>query len=135
MNSTQTLNNLIEICKDGQEGFRDAAEHASNPTLKSLLSKYSLQRSTFAGELQEFVIDQGEEPEKNSSVAGLISNRPSLMAAITRSLRSVNAGKITRWKLMKTPWRKKFPSTFAKSSPLKAPQCSKLTTTYATAAI
>ena len=72
MNSTQTLNNLIEICKDGQEGFRDAAEHASNPTLKSLLSKYSLQRSTFAGELQEFVIDQGEEPEKNSSVASAV---------------------------------------------------------------
>ena len=74
MNSStpSTLNNLIEICKDGQEGFRDASENIKHSDLKTLLSGYSLQRSKFAGELQELVIHLGVEPEKTSSVASAI---------------------------------------------------------------
>lgn len=72
MNTTQTLNSLIEICKDGQDGFRDASENIKHADLKTLLSSYSLQRSKFAGELQQVVIGLGEEPEKNSSIASAI---------------------------------------------------------------
>ena len=46
------LNNLIETLKDGQEGFKQAAESVSNPALKSLFSDYSEQRSRFATALQ-----------------------------------------------------------------------------------
>ncbi len=70
--TTSTLNNLIEICKDGQDGFRDAAQNVENPELKTLFSKYSLQRSQFAGELQSVVTSLGEEPEKTSSIASAI---------------------------------------------------------------
>jgi len=35
-NTTIALNNLIEICKDGQDGFRNAAEKVTNPELKTL---------------------------------------------------------------------------------------------------
>lgn len=65
------LNNLIETLKDGQEGFRQSAEHVQDSELKTLFNSYSLQRSQFAGELQNEVIRLGEpEPEKTSSVAG-----------------------------------------------------------------
>lgn len=72
MNTTQTLNGLIKICKDGQDGFRDAAENVKNPDLKTLFSQYSLQRSKFAGELQALVIEHGEEPDKTSSIVSAI---------------------------------------------------------------
>ncbi len=72
MNTTKTLNNLIEICKDGQNGFRDAGENAKHSDLKSLFATYSLQRSKFAGELQQLVTQLGVEPEKTSSIASAI---------------------------------------------------------------
>jgi len=72
MKTTTTLNNLIEICKGGQDGFRDAAENVTNPELKTLFSEYSLQRSHFAGDLQALVVNLGEEPEKTSSIASAI---------------------------------------------------------------
>ena len=66
-----TINTLIETLKDGQEGFREASEAVQDPTLKSLFNEYSLQRSRFAGELQNEVIRLGEpEPEETSSTAG-----------------------------------------------------------------
>ena len=55
-----TVNDLIETLKDGQEGFRQAAEAVNDSQLKTLFSEYSLQRSRFAGELQNEVINLGE---------------------------------------------------------------------------
>lgn len=72
MKTTKTLNILIEICKDGQNGFRDAGENAKHSDLKTLFASYSMQRSRFAGELQQFVTQLGEEPEKTSSIASAI---------------------------------------------------------------
>ncbi len=69
---TTTINGLIEICKDGQEGFRDASENVKHSDLKTLFSGYSLQRSKFAGELQQLVIGLGEEPEATSSIVSAI---------------------------------------------------------------
>lgn len=66
-----TLNSLIETLKDGQEGFRQAAEAVKDSELKSLFNELSLQRSKFAGELQNQVIQLGDsDPEKTSSTAG-----------------------------------------------------------------
>jgi len=70
--TVSTLNDLIQINKDGQEGFKDASENVKNPELKTLFAKYSLQRSKFAGDLQQHVTGFGEEPEKDSSLAGAI---------------------------------------------------------------
>ena len=68
-----TLNSLIETLKDGQEGFRQAAEAVKDSQLKSLFNELSLQRSKFAGELQSHVIQLGEpEPEESSSTAGAL---------------------------------------------------------------
>jgi len=66
-----TINGLIETLKDGQEGFKQAAEAVKDSNLKSLFSEYSLQRARFAGELQSEAHQLGEsEPEESSSVAG-----------------------------------------------------------------
>ncbi len=73
MNTLSTLNNLIETLKDGQEGFRAASEDVANSGLKSLFSKYSLQRARFAGELQELAHSLGEsDPADGGSVAGAV---------------------------------------------------------------
>ena len=66
-----TINDLIETLKDGQEGFRQAAEAVEDPELKSLFNEFSLQRSRFAGELQSEAVALGEsKPEDSSSTAG-----------------------------------------------------------------
>ncbi|MEO7931948.1 MAG: PA2169 family four-helix-bundle protein [Chthoniobacterales bacterium] len=66
------LNDLIEICKDGQDGFRDASENVNNPELKALFAKYSLQRSKFAGDLQQHVTSLGEQAEKTSGFVSAV---------------------------------------------------------------
>ena len=66
-----TINSLIETLKDGQEGFRQASEAVKDSQLKTLFNEYSLQRSKFAGELQNEAISLGEHnPENRSSSAG-----------------------------------------------------------------
>lgn len=68
-----TLNSLIETLKDGQEGFKQAAEAVKDSNLKSLFHEFSQQRARFAGELQSEARQYGEsEPEKSSSAAGAI---------------------------------------------------------------
>lgn len=64
------LNDLIETCRDGERGFREAAEHVRDGQVKRLFDGYSQQRRTFAGELEEEVRRLGGEPEKGGSVAG-----------------------------------------------------------------
>src|SRR5881275_2951871 len=66
-----TINNLIETLKDGQKGFREAADAVNDPQLKSLFAEYSQQRFRFAGELQTQARSFGEaEPETGGSAAG-----------------------------------------------------------------
>src|SRR5205814_10256640 len=66
-----TINNLIETLKDGQKGFREAADAVNDPQLKSLFAEYSQQRFRFAGELQTQARSFGEaEPETSGSAAG-----------------------------------------------------------------
>ncbi len=65
-----TLNNLIETCKDGEQGFRTAAESLKDQQAKSLFLQYSEQRAQMARELQQEVRVLGGDPEKAGSVAG-----------------------------------------------------------------
>jgi uncharacterized protein (TIGR02284 family) len=68
-----TLNSLIETLKDGQEGFKQAAEGVADPQLKSLFNEYSQHRSRFANELQNQAEMLGEpKPEDSSSAAGAL---------------------------------------------------------------
>lgn len=63
------LRDLIETCKDGQNGFRTAAEDAKDPELARVLTEFSAQRTTFIGELQDRVRSLGGDPDKSGSVS------------------------------------------------------------------
>jgi uncharacterized protein (TIGR02284 family) len=62
------LNDLIDVCKDGEKGYRKAAEDAKDPELKNLFLRFSQERSNFAGELQSVVADLGVKPETSGTM-------------------------------------------------------------------
>ena len=64
------LNKLTEICKDGQNGFSEAADAIANPVIKSELLVFAGQRGEFAGQLQQQVRALGGKSEKSGSAAG-----------------------------------------------------------------
>lgn len=64
------VNDMIDICKDAEQGFRGAADAVSDPTMKALFREYSTQRGQFATELQSAVRRDGGEPGTPSGVAG-----------------------------------------------------------------
>ena len=66
------LNNLIETCRDGQNGFKEAAENVKTPELKSFFNQISLDRARFVGELQQEVQRLGGDPEKTGSTAAAL---------------------------------------------------------------
>jgi uncharacterized protein (TIGR02284 family) len=67
-----TLNNLIETCKDGQNGFTTAAEGVNRSDLKNLFMNYAQQRGEFARELQQEVRNLGGDPENGGSIAATL---------------------------------------------------------------
>ena len=67
-----TLNNLIETCRDGQEGFRAAAEGVKSAELRELFQGYARQRAGFASELQDEVRRLGGEPERTGSLVATL---------------------------------------------------------------
>jgi uncharacterized protein (TIGR02284 family) len=64
------LNNLIQTCKDGELGFKTAAEGLQSAQIKAKFMEYSRQRSEMARELQSEVRRLGGDPEKAGSVSG-----------------------------------------------------------------
>jgi uncharacterized protein (TIGR02284 family) len=71
--STSILNDLIETARDGQEGFRVAAEDVDSPELKNLFMQYSAERGSFVADLQSFAKGEGDSsPEDSGSLAGTL---------------------------------------------------------------
>lgn len=67
-----TLNNLIETCKDGEEGFRTAADGLTDPAAKAAFGKFARERGQMAHELQDEVQGLGGSPETAGSTAGAL---------------------------------------------------------------
>jgi uncharacterized protein (TIGR02284 family) len=63
------LNELIETCKVGEEGYRLAADKVEDAELKSLFGRYAEQRAKFASDLQSEVRKLGGDPEDSGSGA------------------------------------------------------------------
>lgn len=66
----KTLNNLIEVLKDGQQGFDSAAKHVKVPELARYFERYSEQRAEFAAELQARVLALGADAETSGTLGG-----------------------------------------------------------------
>jgi uncharacterized protein (TIGR02284 family) len=64
------LNNLIETCKDGEIGFRTAADGLTDPALQAKFREYASERGDFARALQAEVRALGGDPETSGSVSG-----------------------------------------------------------------
>ena len=69
---TGILNDLIETCKDGEQGFREAAEGITDPSIRSLFQTYAQQRADYARELQSEVSRLGSTPETGGSASGAL---------------------------------------------------------------
>jgi uncharacterized protein (TIGR02284 family) len=67
-----TLNDLIEICRDGQEGFKEAAENVKNPDLKAFFNQVSMERAQCVTELQGVVRSLGGDPQKSGSASAAL---------------------------------------------------------------
>ena len=65
-----TLNSLIEINRDGQKGFQEAAEKIETPQIKEFCLEQSRARARFIEDLQPQVRSLGGSPETTGSVAG-----------------------------------------------------------------
>jgi uncharacterized protein (TIGR02284 family) len=67
------LEELIQICRDGQNGYRDGAEHAKDPELKRLMNEVSLERAKFAGDLENEAVRWGRpDVDRSGSVLGTV---------------------------------------------------------------
>jgi uncharacterized protein (TIGR02284 family) len=66
------VNQLIEICRDGEKGFETAAKAVSDAELKSELMRYSLQRRDFAIDLERALEDLGQDPIAHGSIVGVL---------------------------------------------------------------
>ena len=67
-----TLNNLIETCGDGAQGFQTAAEGLQNSSTKELFRQYARDRAQCADELRAEVRRLGGTPEAGGSVSGAV---------------------------------------------------------------
>lgn len=65
-----TLNTLIETCRDGEQGFRTAAENLKDAQVKTFFTQVAHERAKFAEELKDEVQRLGGRPEEGGSAAG-----------------------------------------------------------------
>jgi len=64
------LNDLIETCRDGQQGYATSAKDAKEPELMRIFTHYAAQRSDYIRDLQRRVRELGGNPDKHGSVSG-----------------------------------------------------------------
>ena len=49
--ASKVLEDLIQVCRDGENGYREAAEHITTSELRAFFNDQSLERARFASEL------------------------------------------------------------------------------------
>ncbi len=49
--TSKVLEDLIQVCRDGENGYREAAEHITSSELRAFFNDQSLERARFAREL------------------------------------------------------------------------------------
>ena len=67
-----TLNRLVETCKDGEYGFRSCAEHCNSEELKRTFSSRAEDCRQGAVELQALIRQNGGEPDDGGSATGAV---------------------------------------------------------------
>lgn len=68
--SADLLNELLEIVRDGERFYRDAAERARSPELRGTFRQMAELRQRLMDELAEHVTARGERPSDKRTLAG-----------------------------------------------------------------
>ncbi len=68
----KTLYHLIEVCEDGERGFRVAADRVSNPGLKALFTELAADRARFAANLVPHLQRLGGRTDLSGTSAGTL---------------------------------------------------------------
>lgn len=67
-----TLNELIATSKDGEEGFRTAADNVTNGVLRTFFAEKAERCRKGAEQLQDIVREMGGSPARGGSMAGAV---------------------------------------------------------------
>jgi uncharacterized protein (TIGR02284 family) len=67
-----TLNDLLESCRDGEYGFRECAEHTKAEDIKVLLHRHSGECRAAGLELQTLIRQLGGKPDEGGSMSGAL---------------------------------------------------------------
>lgn len=62
-----TLNDLLETCRDGEYGFRECAEHTRALDIKTVLNQRASECRFAATELEAMIKQMGSEPEEGGT--------------------------------------------------------------------
>lgn len=66
------LQYLLGTLRDGEKGFADAAEHATDPQLRTLFTERSGQRARLAAEVEAHIARLGDKPREAGSVGAAL---------------------------------------------------------------
>lgn len=67
-----TLNDLLEICRDGEYGFRECAEHTQALDIKTVLNQHASECHLAAAELQTMLKNMGSEPKEGGTASAAL---------------------------------------------------------------
>ena len=70
--ATDTLNDLLECCRDGEYGFRECAEHTKAHDIKTVLSQRASECRFAATELQALIVQMDGEPDEGGTVSAAL---------------------------------------------------------------
>lgn len=67
-----TLNDLLEICRDGEYGFGECAEHTQALDIKKVLNQHASECHLAAAELQTMLKHMGSEPKEGGTASAAL---------------------------------------------------------------
>ncbi len=68
-----TLNALIHLCHDAHDGYMQTADSITSSAYKTMFAEYALQRSRFATQLANLILDHGGDPDDDGHAMTLFS--------------------------------------------------------------
>jgi len=67
------LNGLIHVCREGHEGYMKAADGITSSAYKTMFAEYAHQRSRFASQLANLVVDHDGDPDDDGHAMQMFS--------------------------------------------------------------
>jgi uncharacterized protein (TIGR02284 family) len=71
-NASERLNDLIQVCRDANQGYWQAASEVEDATFRKLFREKALERNDYACDLQEIALRAGVKPEREGTFSGKV---------------------------------------------------------------